>query len=64
VNGEQFEMNDVTGKQLIQRLVSNDWTALPASLVLEARSSDGRTIRLVVPYDDTSAARVFIEDKE
>ena len=62
VNGEQLAIDHESGKQLIQALISDDWTSLPTGLVFEARTSDGRTVRIVVPYDDTLPARVFIED--
>jgi hypothetical protein len=62
VNGEQLAIEHPSGKGFIDELISKDWAALPTGLVFEARTSDGRTVRMVVPYDDTLPARVFIEE--
>ena len=61
-NGEQIALEHESGKQLIHAMVSHDWGTPPTGLVLEARTSDARTVRIVIPYDDAQGARVFIEE--
>jgi hypothetical protein len=64
VNGEQFSIEYESGKQLIQQMASDAWSARPTALVLEAQTSDGRTVRIIVPYDNTQPARAIVEGKE
>ena len=64
VNGEQFSVEYESGKQLIRQMAPEDWGAPPTALVLEAQTTDGRTVRLIVPYDDAQPARAIVEGKE
>jgi hypothetical protein len=63
-NGEQFSIEYESGKQLIHHIASADWGAPPKALVLEAQTSDGRMVRIIVPYDDAQPARAVVEGKE
>jgi len=62
VNGGQVELSDChTGQQLIRALFSHDWGAPPKAVVIEATSTDGRAVRLVIQNDDSDMVRVIIE---
>ena len=61
VNDEQLTCEFENGRQLIQEFIRSDVNAAPRSLVFEAKTTDGRTVRMVIPYSDTDPARVLIE---
>jgi hypothetical protein len=60
-NGEQLEFSGAaTGQELIRGLIRDDLTSTPQALVIEAVDKDGRTVRIVIPYDDSDTARVIV----
>jgi hypothetical protein len=60
-NGEQLEFSGAsTGLELIRGLIRDELTATPQALVIEAVDKDGRTVRIVIPYDDSDTARVIV----
>ena len=61
VNDEQLQLEHDNGRELIQRFAGDGFAASPRSLVFEAKTADGRTVRLVIPYSDSDPARVLIE---
>ena len=63
-NNEQLTLEFASGRQLIDQVFRADASAPPRSLVFESRTTDGRTIRLVVPYSESEPARVLIEERE
>ena len=62
VNDEQLSLEFDSGRQLINARFSDQSGAAPRSLVFEARTADGKTVRLIIPYSDGDPARVLIED--
>lgn len=61
--GEQVELHDCdTGRQVVRALFSHDWGAPPSTIVLEAVTKDGRTVRIIIPNDDSEAVKVLIEE--
>ena len=61
VNDEQMVLEYVNGRLLINKIASDNFGAAPRSLVFEAKTADGRTVRLVIPYSENDPARVLIE---
>jgi hypothetical protein len=60
-NGEQLEFSGASnGQELIRGLIRDDLPATPQALVIEAVDKDGRTVRIVIPYDDSDMARVIV----
>ena len=63
-NGEQLEFSGAaTGRALISGLIRDGWTAQPQALVIEAVDKEGRTVRIVIPYDDSDTARVLVSQE-
>ena len=63
-NGEQLEFSGATtGRDLIRGLIREQWTAPPQALVIEAVDKEGRTVRIVIPYDDSDTARVLVTNE-
>ena len=63
-NGEQLEFSGAeTGRELIRGLIRDEWSATPQALVIEAVDKDGRTVRIVIPYDDSDTARVIVAEE-
>jgi hypothetical protein len=63
-NGEQLEFSGAaTGRELIHGLIRDEWAAAPQALVIEAVDKDNRTVRIVIPYDDSDTARVLVTDE-
>ena len=52
-----------SGKQLIEKWTTDDWGAPPVSMVLEAKTSDGRTVTISIPYNDRGNASADISDE-
>lgn len=61
VNNDYHPLEYASGKELIIDLLTDDWGAPPRALVLEAKTKDGETVRISIPYDDDSPAYAFIE---
>jgi hypothetical protein len=63
-NGEQLEFSGAkTGRELIRGLIRDEWSATPQAVVIEAVDKDGRTVRIVIPYDDSDTARVIVAEE-
>jgi hypothetical protein len=63
-NGEQLEFSGAeTGRELIRGLIREQWSAQPQALVIEAVDKEGRTVRIVIPYDDNDVARVLVTEE-
>jgi len=60
VNGDELPFEFDSGKALIQT-ITNDWGPPPLSLVLEAQTDDGQTVRITIPYDPFSPALAAVE---
>jgi hypothetical protein len=60
VDGSLFPMEFASGKELIQTLISDDWGASPRCLLIEARSDDGTTVVISVPYSDSDLAHISV----
>jgi hypothetical protein len=64
VNNEQLTLEFASGRELIDQVFrANAASAAPRSLVFEGRTTDGRTIRLVIPYSESDPARVMVEER-
>ena len=62
VTGDQMELADCeTGQQVVQALFSHGWGTRPKSIVIEATSTDGRIVRVIIPNDDSDRVRVLVE---
>ena len=61
-SGEQQSFEFDGGRGFIHQLFAHRIPAEPKTLVFEAQTSDGRTVRLAIPYSDTDAVRASIEE--
>jgi hypothetical protein len=60
-NGEQLEFSGAaTGQELIRGLIHDEWHAAPQALVIEAVDKEGRTVRIVIPNDESDTVRVLV----
>ena len=63
-NGEQLEFSGAaTGRELIRGLIRDRFSAEPQAVVIEAVDKEGRTVRIVIPYDDSDTARVIVAEE-
>ena len=63
-NGEQVEFSGAsTGQELIRGLMHAEWNATPQAVVIEAVDKEGRTVRIVIPYDDSDTVRVVVAEE-
>lgn len=60
VNGEQLPLNFPNGRELIHKMVSDDFAAPPLSLCFEATTDDGKIVRITIPYNESNKASVII----
>jgi len=63
VNGQQHDQEYESGRHLIHEMLTDDWGAPPTGLVFEAKTTDGRTVQIVIPYDDVSPAHAIVVDE-
>ncbi len=64
VNGDMFPLDYPTGRELIHDMLTDDWGPPPTALVFEAKTDDGKTVRISIPYDEKSPASAFIGEDE
>jgi len=62
VDGSLLPIDYESGRELIQGLLSDDWGAPPRHLRIEVETGDGQTVRIFIPYSDSTEATVRIED--
>ena len=63
-NGEQLEFSGAhTGRELIHGLLREGLNAAPQALVIEAVDKENRTVRIVIPYDDSDTVRVLVTEE-
>ncbi len=62
MNGSQCALNYSTGKELIQKMVTDDSGPPPRCMVIEATTEDGKKVTISVPYDDRNRVTVSVED--
>jgi hypothetical protein len=60
VGGMVLPLDRETGRQQIQALVLNGFPAEPRYLVIEADDQFGRTVRIYIPNDESTTAKVTI----
>ena len=59
LDGQQLELRDCpTGRDVVRALLRDVERA--KTLVIEATDKDGRVVRIIVPADESEAARVSI----
>ncbi len=63
VDGSEMPFEFSSGKDLIVTFVGDDWAAPPRCLVFEGRTSDGKIVRISVPFDKSDVVGVHITDE-
>ena len=61
VDGGAHDLEYVTGRELINEMVSDDWGAPPTSLVFRGVAESGSRISITIGYDDSDEAFVEVE---
>jgi hypothetical protein len=49
--------------EAVNSLISNDFGTPPTSLNFTVQTLSGKIVKLVIPYDHNSMAKVYIDDK-
>jgi hypothetical protein len=62
VDGSVFDLEYDTGMQLIHEMVTDDWGAPPRSMVIEARTDDGKRVVITIPYSASAEASAQVEE--
>jgi hypothetical protein len=63
VDGGLLPVSVDSGREFIHRLAGDDFGPPPVRLILKARTDEGRTVTISIPYDDDGAAYAAIEGK-
>ena len=58
-----FHENGATCWDAVNSLIGNDFGTPPTSLNFTVQTPSGKTVKLVIPYDHTALAKVYIDDK-
>lgn len=58
-----YHKNGATCWDAVNLLVGNDFGTPPTSLNFTIHTLSGKIVKLVIPYDHTAAAKVYIDDK-
>ena len=64
VNGDEFPLDTPTGEEFIHNVASDDWGAPPRCMVIAAKTNDGRTVEISIPYNRTGSASAYIRDDD
>jgi hypothetical protein len=60
-NGNLVELEEPTGRELVQRLITETWEATPTRIVIQGVTEDGLKVRIGIPYEGSRKASVQIE---
>jgi len=63
VDGGEYDPGYETGKQLIHGMVTDDWGVPPRSMVIEARTGDGKRVVISIPYSESGEVFVKVEEE-
>ena len=65
VDGSTLPFEFDSGCDLIQHMIGDDWEGpLPHSLQIVAHTDDGRSVHIVIPYNEGNVAVIRIEEIE
>lgn len=62
VNGGELPLDFLNGRDLIHEMVTDDFGAPPLFLCIDAKTDDGKTVSISIPYNDSDKAVVKIID--
>jgi hypothetical protein len=62
-DGDHFQISPITGKELIERIWTNDYAMPPENVVFDTKTKNGERVRIVVPFDDTNESYAIIDNK-
>jgi hypothetical protein len=61
-DGNEFSVSPISGKELIERIWTDDYTIPPESLILQVKTKDGqKNIRIVIPFDETAESYAILD---
>ena len=61
VSGGSFVYDESTGEEIIQKLMGNDIRPPLTNMYIEAKTQDGKTVRISIPNSNSEEAFVEIE---
>jgi hypothetical protein len=59
-DGNPFQVSPISGKELIKKIWTDDFSIPPESLVLDTKTENGERVRIVIPFDDTNESYAII----
>jgi hypothetical protein len=59
--GNKFPVSSISGKELIKKIWTDDYSMPPESLVLDTKTENGERVRTVIPFDGTNESYAIIE---
>ena len=59
VDGSSLPLDFSSGKDIIHKLISDDFGIPPTSLIFEANTKDGKIFKIVIPYNDEDTVSVI-----
>lgn len=52
--GDTFQVSPITGRELIEKIWTDDYVMPPESLILDTKTQGGEQVRMVIPFDYTN----------
>lgn len=64
VDGSEYVYSPeyASGKDFINSVVTDDWGPPPRHMIIESTTSDGRPLRIVIPYSTTEGISVIVDE--
>lgn len=63
-DGSEFTLDPPTGEDFIHDVACDDWGPPPRCMVISAKTREGRTVEISIPYSRTGAASAHIRDED
>jgi len=55
---------ETSGIDVIHELITDDFGAPPRSMLIQIKTDSGKTVKISIPYDDSSNATVHIDNDQ
>lgn len=59
-DGKSFQVSPITGRELIEKIWTDDYVMPPESLILDTKTQTGEQVRMVIPFDYTNESYTVI----
>lgn len=63
-DGNTFEVSPISGKELIEKVWTDDFAMPPRYLIFDTATKDGQRVRVIVPFNDSGESYAILGSNE